>query len=264
MNTVSNIVKSIKSGTETGMLAGIFFDFDGTLSEIVDDPEKAVLLEGARACLEEMSKSNDMICGVISGRSLSDLRERVGVKGIIYSGNHGAQIDMMGETFTVPSDSHFLKELSDFAKRVEDTLRPIKGVFVEDKKFSVSVHSRRVGEKDRGRVEEIVGVLLGKFRNLVMRRGKMVLEIFPEGATDKGVALERIIHSLEEKLKKVVFPVYFGDDFTDKYGYDFIRRRGAGVSVFVRGKGLPRIKADYFLDGPRDVLTFMKRFLADS
>ena len=55
----------------------IFFDFDGTLSEIVDQPGAAVLVPGAEAALRALAELYPT--AVLSGRGLDDIVARVGI-----------------------------------------------------------------------------------------------------------------------------------------------------------------------------------------
>jgi trehalose-phosphatase len=43
--------------------------------------------------LEQLSDLAGVSLAIISGRSLKDLRQKVGVPGIIYVGNHGLEIE---------------------------------------------------------------------------------------------------------------------------------------------------------------------------
>ena len=62
----------------------VFLDYDGTLSPIVSHPDDAVLSDTMRATLNRLSS----LCpvAIVSGRDLSDVRERVAIEGIWYAG----------------------------------------------------------------------------------------------------------------------------------------------------------------------------------
>ena len=80
----------------------LLFDYDGTLTPIVDHPDLAVLAPGTKALLAGLSRDGRFILGIISGRSLDDVRARVGVSGLVYAGNHGLEIQGPGLDFTHP------------------------------------------------------------------------------------------------------------------------------------------------------------------
>src|SRR5690348_5207324 len=63
----------------------LFLDFDGTLSPIVEDPLQAALEPKAKALLRRLHCMAGLRIAIISGRSLSDIRSRVGLD-LIYAG----------------------------------------------------------------------------------------------------------------------------------------------------------------------------------
>src|SRR6185312_2865094 len=68
----------------------VFYDFDGTLSEIVNDPDTARLVDGAAEALTALSAQCPV--AILSGRDLADVRERIGLPGIWYAGSHGFEL----------------------------------------------------------------------------------------------------------------------------------------------------------------------------
>ncbi len=81
-------------GQLVGIVAGrqpfICLDYDGTLSEIVSDPDAATLVDGAAEALEHLAAQCPV--AILSGRDLADIRGRVGVPGIWYAGSHGFEL----------------------------------------------------------------------------------------------------------------------------------------------------------------------------
>jgi len=71
-------------------------DYDGTLAQIVAKPEEAVLSQEVRDILSDLEKKPAFSVGVISGRSIDELKSLVAVEGIYYSGNHGLEIERPG------------------------------------------------------------------------------------------------------------------------------------------------------------------------
>ena len=71
----------------------LFLDYDGTLTPIVSLPELALCPFEVKRYLEELRDLPSVNVAIISGRSLENLREKVGVSGIIYVGNHGLEIE---------------------------------------------------------------------------------------------------------------------------------------------------------------------------
>ena len=66
----------------------LLVDFDGTLARIRRHPQHARLADEVRGLLAAIA-DRGVLVGVVSGRSLEDIRERVGLPGIWYVGTHG-------------------------------------------------------------------------------------------------------------------------------------------------------------------------------
>src|ERR1700726_2405549 len=75
----------------------VFYDFDGTLSDIVDDPDAARPVAGAAEALQKLAAQCPV--AVLSGRDLADVTKRLGVPGIWYAGSHGFEL-------TAPDGTH--------------------------------------------------------------------------------------------------------------------------------------------------------------
>src|SRR6478672_9112210 len=65
------------------------FDFDGTLAPIVADPDAAGLPAGTAPLLNELLMLAPV--AIITGRSLDDIRRRVGFTPDLLIGNHGIE-----------------------------------------------------------------------------------------------------------------------------------------------------------------------------
>jgi len=235
-------------------------DYDGTLTPIVDKPELAALPQGMRKLLRTLVKNRRYTVGIISGRALPDLKNKIGLDGIVYAGNHGLEIDGFGSNFLEPIAEEMIPFLSMLNQALLVTLRGIKGVFVEDKGLTLSVHYRMVDgseeEKVRGAFERITSPLdvTGKIR---VTHGKKVYEVRPPVDWDKGKAIAWLIAKFKESRRKGgVLPIYMGDDLTDEDGFEVIEKHN-GISVLVGGDDSQSI-ARYFLKSPEEVMEFLK------
>ena len=105
----------------------VFFDFDGTLSDIVDDPDSARLVAGADEALQKLAARCPV--AILSGRDLADVTARVGLPGIWYAGSHGFEL-------TAPDGTHHQNDaaaaaipvLEQAAAQLRERLGPIPGV----------------------------------------------------------------------------------------------------------------------------------------
>ena len=73
------------------MPAGLFVDFDGTISRLAPTPElEAIASPRVVRSLERLSGKLAVVC-VLSGRRAQDIRDKVGLRELLYVGNHGAE-----------------------------------------------------------------------------------------------------------------------------------------------------------------------------
>jgi trehalose 6-phosphate phosphatase len=235
-------------------------DFDGTLTPIEDRPELAVLPQEIKRLLRKLAKNRRYTVGIISGRALADLKSKVDLEGIIYAGNHGLEIEGFGSSFLEPIAEEMRPFFQMLNQALSATLRGIRGVFVEDKGLTVSVHYRLVDDAEEGMVKDSFRKITdplhvtGKIR---ITQGKKVYEIRPPVNWDKGKAIAWFIaKSREIKDGGEALPIYLGDDLTDEDGFKVIEKNN-GISIFV-GENKLQSTARYFLKSPEEVAQFLK------
>ncbi|MGA6924650.1 MAG: trehalose-phosphatase, partial [Desulfosarcina sp.] len=242
------------SGFDEGRRPVLFLDFDGTLSPIVDRPQDAALAPGMHRAL--IALAEHCTVAIVSGRGLSDVRERVGLDTLYYAGSHGFEIDGPGQT-RLQSDKGIqaLPALDRAEAQLKGRLADIDGALVERKKFSVAVHYRKVAPEDAGKVEQIVDGVLGDHADLRKGRGKKVFELQPDVAWDKGHAVQWLMKKLDLD-DEMIKPIYIGDDVTDEDAFRVLQGRGAGI--LVHDGDDRRTYAGYGLETPREVRAFLE------
>lgn len=256
-HNLERIKKNLK-----GKFLFLFLDCDGTLAPISDTPGKAVVPREARILLDLLSHKNNCRIAIISGRNLTDIKKRIGLKDIIYSGNHGFQIEGPKIRHELGIAAGYKEVLRRIKANLENKLSGIKGVFVEDKKLSLALHFRLADKKQLPFVkaafyESTIFYLAGN--KIKLSSGKKILEVRPPVYWDKGRAVLWLLarRQLIPGAKKV-FPVYLGDDITDEDAFRALKRKG--LTVFV-GKSASS-GADYYLKDTKEVIKFL-RLIAD-
>lgn len=234
----------------------LFIDYDGTLTNIVNDPKEALLSDSMRSLLSTCSKSFKV--SVISGRDLLDVKQKVGISSIFYSGCHGLDISGPGcFHFQVEEVSAILPQLEEASLMLSTTFSNVKGILIERKQFSTALHYRMVTEISDEKVSQVVLKLISHFKNLKIKHGKKVIEILPDVQWDKSQAVDKISQILEIDPEATV-PVYIGDDITDEDVFLKYRRKGICIKV-CDDEYLHN--AHYKLKGPLEVEKFLS-FLA--
>ncbi|KAL2964810.1 hypothetical protein AAZX31_16G024000 [Glycine max] len=229
----------------------VFLDYDGTLSPIVDDPDKAYMSDVMRAAVCEVA--NCFPTAIVSGRSKDKVYEFVKLENVYYAGSHGMDISTPSGSSKYEEQEHqikavdekgnpvvhchpaieFLPTIQEIVKVLKENTRRIKGSMIEDNTFCVTVHYRCVKNEE-------------------------VMEIRPTVNWDKGRALTYLLDTLGFDNFSNVLPMYLGDDRTDEDAFKVIRDIGCGFPIVVSSIA-KETEASYSLRDPADVLTFLIR-----
>ena len=236
----------------------VFYDFDGTLSEIVEDPDSARLVDGAADALTSLSAACPV--AILSGRDLADVRERIGLPGLWYAGSHGFELTGPdGTHHQNPEAAASIPVLAGAAADLADQLGHIPGVAVEHKRFGVAVHYRNAA---RDRVGEVAAAVrtAGQRNALRVTTGREVIELRPNIDWDKGKTLRWVLDYIRDNEGAgPLLPIYLGDDITDEDAFDAVD--GDGIAILVRHSddGDRATAARYALDDPGRVREFTER-----
>ncbi|KAH9294809.1 hypothetical protein KI387_038397, partial [Taxus chinensis] len=255
----------------------VFLDYDGTLSPIVDDPDKAYMSETMRTAVRDVAKY--FPTAIISGRCHDKVYKFVRLTELYYAGSHGMDIrgpatssrgskasggkandKKSNSVLLYQPASEFLPMMNEiFALLVKKTER-INGAVVENNKFCVSVHYRHVEQKSWNALEEQIHSVIKEYPGFRLTQGKMVIEIRPPIKWDKGKALEFLLESLGLGNCNDVLPLYIGDDRTDEDAFKVLRDRGQGYGILV-SKAPKETSASFSLKEPSEVMQFLTRLV---
>lgn len=209
----------------------LFLDFDGTLTPIVDKPSMAKLAKDKLELLTKLSKAPGVTLAIVSGRQLATLKEKINIPGAYYAGNHGFEIAGPKIKFVHPK----AKELRPLFKKIllelKKGLRGIKGVIVEDKGATLSLHYRCVESSKVAKVKRIFHKLAEGWpkSKITVTEGKKVFEVRPKIKWDKGEAVRWLMKHLD--FQKGDCPIYIGDDTTDEDAFKILAGKGVTIKV---------------------------------
>jgi trehalose 6-phosphate phosphatase len=133
------------------------------------------------------------------------------------------------------------------------------GAFLEDKRYAVAVHTRRVPDRDRwaAPIDRTARQIAGR-HGLEVVPGKLVWELRPAVRSDKGDAVRKLI--ADSGARSVVAA---GDDLGDLAA--FAAAGGDGLRVAVRSAEAPPElldQADLVVDGPPGLRDLLERLAA--
>ncbi|MFM2044385.1 MAG: trehalose-phosphatase [Pseudomonadota bacterium] len=211
----------------------LFLDFDGTLCDIALRPDHARMDPAMRDLVRSLAR----LCpvGILSGRDLEDVKEKVGVPGLIYGGSHGLDLEAPGGRHQL-GDDH-VPALRRIDHALTTRLAVVHGALIERKRYAIAVHIREVAPPFRDDVAAVVAEVVGAEPGLRQAAGKELFEIRPDIEWDKGRAL---LHLLRAEGLERYHAVYIGDDVTDEDAFAVLRgpgRHGTGIRVAGQGGG---------------------------
>lgn len=245
-----------------GKRAVVFLDYDGTLSPIVEVPDEAFMSESMRDAVRGVASR--FPTAIVSGRSKEKVYGFVQLDELFYAGSHGFDISgPIQRPIRCSVADSFRPGLQDLMETLNRDLATIDGAFVEDNKFSLSVHYRKVSPERIVEVESVVDRhVLECTTPLSKNRGKMVFELRPRVDWNKGSAVMWILSELGLDADDVV-PFYLGDDVTDEDAFKALLDRPAGgIGILVRKEGDPErpaaTLASFTLQDTTEVQTFLE------
>ena len=230
-------------------------DFDGTLAEIVPDPDAATPLPEAIAVLSRLAQLPRARVAIVSGRALADLCRRCPVPGSWSIGGHGIELGAptaaAGSGDLVPVDGPALalrQHLLGATAAIERQLPRWPGTELETKPYAVAVHFRRAPEWADAVLDFLTG-LAGPGSGFRLMAGRQVVELLPRDALTKGLALQRLRTQLDCDLA-----FYFGDDVTDEDVFRLEDPAMVGVKVVSPETAQRATAARYSLSSPAAVV----------
>ena len=212
-------------------------DYDGTLAELAPTPAEAVLTDAAREALRRVAAIDRLTLGVVSGRRLSDVSERVGSPVAYVAGLHGLEIEGRSAAFRHYSLNPARPIIDKLATEAALHLSWCPGVLLENKTYALTCHVRLVpdelAESALGTFEAIAEPYLevGTLRMLI---GARAMELLPAADWNKGRAVDWIRRQVSRKVGQTVPVLYLGDDRTDEDAFTALREDDFAVGVGLR------------------------------
>ncbi|MBT2899910.1 trehalose-phosphatase [Streptomyces sp. McG3] len=247
--------------------AVVALDFDGTLADIVPDPEQARAHPGTVAALAALAPKVAAIA-VITGRPAGVAVRYGGFAGVpglehlVVLGHYGAERwDAVTGTVNTPAPHPGVAAARAELPGVLHEFDSWHGTWIEEKGQAVAVHTRRA-EDPQAAFETLRGPLgeLAARHGLIVEPGRLVLELRPPGM-DKGVALATFVAELDAESV-----IYAGDDLGDLAAFaavEKLRSEGPdGIPGLLVCSGSTEVtelaeRADLSVPGPAAVVAFL-------
>jgi trehalose 6-phosphate phosphatase len=230
----------------------LFLDVDGTLLDLAARPDHVVTPAGLVTTLARTERKLAGALALISGRAIDDVDHLFAPLRLRASGVHGAEIRLDPDAPATPTAAAELPQSLLAALRL--AIEPFPGVFVEDKRFSFTVHYRLAPSAERP-VRNLIKQLVEPLPIAVdVMDAHYAIEI-KSPCFDKGRAIATFLSTSTFRGRT---PIFVGDDTTDESGFALVSARGG----FAYSVGRPRKGAIGAFSQPEAVREWLAEFVA--
>jgi trehalose 6-phosphate phosphatase len=240
--------------------AAVLLDFDGSISEIVEDPASARAIPAARRALAALADGMARV-GVVSGRPVEVLARAIAVPMVTLVGQYGLERLADGHLVVDPRVEPYLPAI---AAAADDIERELPDLLVERKGgLAVTVHWRTAPEREAEAISAVDRI--AQRYGLTVYATRKAREVRPPIPVDKGSAVDTL-------LEGIAAACFAGDDRGDLPAFAALERAVAerrlphAARIAVGSKESPPellAEADIVVDGPAGLVALLEE-LADA
>lgn len=260
---VETLVETVGARLD-GSPLGIFLDIDGTLAPIASRPEDAGVPPTTLAVLRRLVDLPEAAVALVTGRSAENALEMIDVAGTWIIGNHGLELRTPDGVLTaMPEVAAYEGAVARARAELEAAIVSIPGAFVENKRWSLSVHYRL---SDPSFVPYIKDAAQRIAREARLRTldGKMVVELRPPLDINKGTASVALAQRIKADGNGASL-INAGDDRTDEDAFEALRAFNQDAVTIRIGDGqtvaMPT-HAEFTLDSPDELRQLLEWLVA--
>lgn len=230
----------------------LILDYDGTLVQLASHPDLAVLPGETKRVLERLANMPDVNIAVISGRSLENVINMVGIESVTYAGSHGLEIlHPDGTKFIHPVPNEYAEKLRELMRLLQDEVCH-DGAWVENKGVLLTFHYRETPFHLRDHIVKRASEIFHK-AGFQPHKAHMAIEAKPPVTWDQGRASIHILRTM------------YGVDWSERVriiyaGCEDAMQALQGIACTFRVDSSPTVRtaADFRLAGPDEVLTMLR------
>lgn len=203
-----------------------FFDIDGTLVDLNDNPGGVRLDQDLRTLIEALHRASGGAVALISGRHLPDIDALMEGVRLPAAGQHGTERrDAAGR---ITHHAVRTAQLDWAHDQIAAAAAKHPGLELQHKGLTLALHYRRAPQL-AGYAHRLVRSLLPRLgKEYCLQRGKRIVEVKPAGK-DKGAA---VLEFMAEEPFRGRTAAFLGDDLTDEYGFATVNRlKGYSIKV---------------------------------
>jgi trehalose-phosphatase len=232
----------------------LLLDFDGTLTPLRADLDPGFVDSTVRRVLQEIQDTGRIAIAIISGRSLDEIRGRVGICGLIYAGNYGMEIRGPAVRYIDGTALAARDEIQLLALRFKYDLRRFQNLQIRNKGLSITIHwsTPQLPEIRKEIRRVVIDAVADGSKRFTVRDMLNSIDILPITTWNKGSA-QWINRHLNVDVRD---SMYVSDDRCDDGVFASLQE-----AITVKVGLADNTCARYVLKDSADVLTLLKLLL---
>lgn len=236
----------------------VMLDVDGTLAPIAPTPEQAAIPPATLDVLRRIAALPSVTLAFISGRAAMDTWRMTGVDGAWVAGNHGGEFREPNGTISVhPEVLKFEHDITAAATLLAKDLAGVPGAFVENKRWTISVHYRQVADAAQQGLISLAETS-ARVHGLRLMDGKKIVELRPPVDVNKGTAVATLLRRAGVSEARGA-ALYAGDDRTDEDAFRALRGTVPNAITIRVAHGSPlSTAAEFELDDPQELCDLLE------
>jgi trehalose 6-phosphate phosphatase len=215
----------------------LFLDIDGTLLGMAPTPDAVAVPPELPNLLGSLAIGLDGALAIVTGRRVAEADRLLAPVKLVASGVHGTELrqepDGPIKMLAKPVPAEVIEMMTSVSRIAE-------GILVEQKGSGAAVHYRNAPLAQRAIESEVARIIGRSAYDLVLRRGRKVLEAVPRGFS-KGQALIDFMSRPPFKGRR---PLMIGDDVGDETALEAAEAL-SGMGLMVAGEHFAMAEADF-------------------
>jgi len=224
-NDLGRLAAAYRAGQNLALL----FDYDGVLAPPVTHPALAHCPTSTAQLLAQFADLPRVGVGVLSNRTIDDLKSRVRMPKLSYVGTSGLEVEAKNLAIIHPRAQHYRPYLEHALQTLSAVVAAFEGAWLEDKTLALTVHTCAVKREDRPLLQKCLSTALQRYDGLLIAvHGSAAAEIRPDIGWATGDTVRQILESHDGPA----LALYAGSYASDAVAFGITTQLG-GVTIGV-------------------------------